>query len=110
MSFKNHLMTVVTVLLTTTGTAFAQDKWVVGHSSPLSGGNAKFGTDIRAVAMAYYAMLNASGGSIAQVVRSPKKPVNAQSVLEALSGLGTYDLGGFSVSFASNQHHKEPPP
>ena len=62
MSYKKHLLTVVTVLLATTGTAFAQDKWVVGHSAPLSGGNAKFGADIRDGAMAYFAMLNAAGG------------------------------------------------
>ena len=42
--------------------AHAQDKWVVGQSAPLTGGNAKFGTDIRDGAQAYFAALNASGG------------------------------------------------
>ena len=40
----------------------AQDKWVVGQSAPLSGGNAKFGIDIRDGAQAYFAMVNAKGG------------------------------------------------
>jgi branched-chain amino acid transport system substrate-binding protein len=40
----------------------AQDKWVVGQSAPLTGGNAQFGKDIRDGAEAYFAMLNAKGG------------------------------------------------
>src|SRR5688572_10964021 len=42
--------------------AQAQDKWVVGQSAPLTGGNAQFGKDIRDGALAYFAMLNARGG------------------------------------------------
>ena len=42
--------------------ASAQERWVIGQSVPLSGGNAQFGTDIRDAAAAYFAMLNASGG------------------------------------------------
>ena len=42
--------------------ALAQDKWIVGQSAPLSGGNAKFGTDIRDGAQAYFASINAKGG------------------------------------------------
>ena len=42
--------------------AQAQDKFVVGQSAPLSGGNAKFGTDIRDGAKAYFAAVNAKGG------------------------------------------------
>jgi branched-chain amino acid transport system substrate-binding protein len=42
--------------------AHAQDKWIVGQSAPLSGGNAKFGTDIRDGARAYFASVNARGG------------------------------------------------
>lgn len=44
------------------GQAQAQDKWVVGQSAPLTGGNAQFGQDIRAGAQAYFAMLNEKGG------------------------------------------------
>ena len=43
-------------------TAQAQDKWVIGQSAPLTGGNAKFGTDIRAGALAWFASVNAKGG------------------------------------------------
>src|SRR6185369_14634496 len=42
--------------------ASAQDKWVIGQSAPLTGGNAQFGKDIRDGALAYFAMLNAKGG------------------------------------------------
>ncbi len=42
--------------------ASAQDKWVIGQSAPLTGGNAQFGNDIRAGAQAYFAMVNARGG------------------------------------------------
>lgn len=42
--------------------ASAQDKWVIGQSAPLTGGNAQFGKDIRDGAQAYFAMLNAKGG------------------------------------------------
>jgi branched-chain amino acid transport system substrate-binding protein len=43
-------------------TSHAQDKWVIGQSAPLTGGNAQFGKDIRSGAQAYFAMLNAKGG------------------------------------------------
>ena len=49
-------------VMTASWGAAAQDKWVVGQSAPLSGGNAKFGTDIRDGAQAYFAMVNARGG------------------------------------------------
>ncbi len=42
--------------------AQAQDAWVIGQSAPLTGSNAKFGTDIRTGASAYFAMVNAKGG------------------------------------------------
>ncbi len=62
MNFTRHLIAATTLFFAASGTLLAQDKWVVGHSAPLSGGNAKFGRDIRDGAMAYFAMLNASGG------------------------------------------------
>lgn len=40
----------------------AQERWVIGQSAPLSGGNAKFGNDIRSGASAYLASVNARGG------------------------------------------------
>jgi branched-chain amino acid transport system substrate-binding protein len=42
--------------------AQAQDKWVIGQSAPLTGGNAVFGKDIRDGANAYFATVNAKGG------------------------------------------------
>ena len=42
--------------------AQAEDKWLVGHSGPLTGGNAQFGKDIRDGAQAYFSLLNAKGG------------------------------------------------
>ncbi|MFC5497683.1 ABC transporter substrate-binding protein [Caenimonas terrae] len=45
------------------GAAQAQgDKWVIGQSAPLTGGNAKFGQDIRAGANAWFAHVNSKGG------------------------------------------------
>ncbi len=40
----------------------AQDKWVIGQSAPMTGGNAKFGIDIRDGAKAYFDSVNAAGG------------------------------------------------
>jgi ABC-type branched-subunit amino acid transport system substrate-binding protein len=40
----------------------AQERWVVGQSAPLTGGNAKFGNDIRSGANAYFAAVNNRGG------------------------------------------------
>jgi ABC-type branched-subunit amino acid transport system substrate-binding protein len=49
--------------LAATGAAHAQgDKWVIGQSAPLTGGNAKFGNDIRDGANAWFAYVNAKGG------------------------------------------------
>ncbi|MDB5946973.1 MAG: hypothetical protein JWQ33_1999 [Ramlibacter sp.] len=42
--------------------AHSQDKWVIGQSAPLTGGNAKFGQDIHDGAAAWFATLNAKGG------------------------------------------------
>jgi branched-chain amino acid transport system substrate-binding protein len=38
-------------------------------------------------------------------IRRAKKPVTAHSVRDALANLGSYDLGGFKVSFAPGDHH-----
>jgi ABC-type branched-subunit amino acid transport system substrate-binding protein len=42
---------------------------------------------------------------LAEGVRRAKKPVTQKSVLEALSNLGTYDLGGYKVAFGPGAHH-----
>jgi branched-chain amino acid transport system substrate-binding protein len=42
---------------------------------------------------------------LTEAIRRAKKPVSAKSVLEALTNLGTYDLGGFTVEFNAADHH-----
>ena len=49
-------------LLTAGCAAHGQDKWVIGQSAPLTGGNAKFGQDIHDGAAAWFGSLNAKGG------------------------------------------------
>ncbi len=49
-------------VLAASAASFAQDKWVIGQSAPLTGGNAKFGIDIRDGAKAYLDSVNATGG------------------------------------------------
>jgi ABC-type branched-subunit amino acid transport system substrate-binding protein len=51
-------------LLCVSGTqlAQAQDAWVVGQSTPLTGSNAAFGKDIRDGALAWFKAVNARGG------------------------------------------------
>jgi branched-chain amino acid transport system substrate-binding protein len=44
------------------GAAQAQDKWIIGQSAPLTGGNAVFGNDIRTGANAWFGAVNAKGG------------------------------------------------
>jgi branched-chain amino acid transport system substrate-binding protein len=53
---------VFSALLAAGSACLAQDKWVIGQSAPLTGGNAKFGIDIRDGAKAYIDSVNASGG------------------------------------------------
>jgi len=43
--------------------------------------------------------------TLAEGIRRAHKPVSAKTVLEALSNLGTYDLGGYKVAFGENAHH-----
>jgi ABC-type branched-subunit amino acid transport system substrate-binding protein len=60
MKFRNIALVAA---LAVTGAAHAQgDKWVIGQSAPLTGGNAKFGTDIRDGANAWFAHVNSKGG------------------------------------------------
>lgn len=42
---------------------------------------------------------------MAEGIRRAAKPVTAQTVLQALQGLGTYDLGGYKISFGSGAQH-----
>lgn len=59
---SKRALVVAAVLAAVAFSAQAQDKWLIGQSAPLSGGNAKFGQDIREGANAYFAAVNARGG------------------------------------------------
>ena len=59
---KSRSFALAAMMLACGWSAQAQDKWVIGQSVPLTGGNAKFGNDIRDGAAAYFASLNAKGG------------------------------------------------
>lgn len=59
---KIRAIALATALFGVAWQGYAQDSWVVGQSAPLSGGNAKFGQDIRDGANAYFAAVNAKGG------------------------------------------------
>jgi branched-chain amino acid transport system substrate-binding protein len=60
MNFRNIALVAA---LAAVGAAQAQgDKWVIGQSAPLTGGNAKFGADIRDGANAWFAQVNSKGG------------------------------------------------
>ena len=110
MNFKQHLLTALTaslVCVAASNTAFAQDKWVVGQSAPLSGGNAKFGTDIRDGAMAYFAMLNANGGVQGRLIelvslddKNDRKTAgaNAKALLENKDLLALFGFGSATLS------------
>lgn len=89
------------------GSAFAQDKWVIGQSAPLTGGNAKFGGDIRDGAQAYFAMVNAkggvNGGQIELVTIDDKNDrkmagANTQTLLENKSLLALFGYASATLS------------
>jgi ABC-type branched-subunit amino acid transport system substrate-binding protein len=42
---------------------------------------------------------------LAEGMRRAKKPVTAKSLLEALTNLGTYDLGGYKIAFNAGAQH-----
>ena len=42
---------------------------------------------------------------LAEGLRRAKKPITSKTLLEALTNLGTYDLGGYKVTFNSGGHH-----
>ena len=87
--------------------AQAQEKWVVGQSAPLTGGNAKFGNDIRDGAQAYFAMLNARGGVQGRPIelvslddRNDRKQagVNAKALLENRNLLALFGFASATLS------------
>ena len=42
---------------------------------------------------------------LAEGIRRAKKPVNNDSVLDALTNLGRYDLGGHTITFSAGAQH-----
>ena len=87
--------------------ASAQDKWVIGQSAPLTGGNAQFGKDIRDGALAYFAMLNAKGGVQGKPIelvtlddKNERKQagVNTKSLLENRNLLALFGYASATLS------------
>lgn len=85
----------------------AEDKWVIGQSVPLTGGNAAFGQDIKAGAQAYFAMLNAKGGVQGRPIelvtlddRNDRKQAgaNAKVLLEEKNALALFGFASATLS------------
>jgi ABC-type branched-subunit amino acid transport system substrate-binding protein len=64
MSFSTRHVSLILlqIILGIATMAHAQDKWIVGQSVPLTGGNAELGLSIRDGANAYFQVVNARGG------------------------------------------------
>lgn len=89
------------------GAAQAQDRWVVGQSAPLTGGNARFGTDARDGAAAYFAMLNANGGVAGRRVEfislddgndRKKAGANTKVLLQDKNAIALFGYGSATLS------------
>lgn len=87
--------------------ASAQDKWVIGQSAPLTGGNAQFGKDTRQGALAYFAMVNAKGGVQGKPIelltlddKNDRKTAadNAKTLLENKNLLALYGFSSATLS------------
>ena len=105
MKFRNFALVAV---LAATGAAQAQgNKWVIGQSAPLTGGNAKFGQDIRDGANAWFAHVNAAGGVQGKAVellslddKNDRKAagVNAGELLENKDVLALFGFASATLS------------
>ena len=104
----NRLIATFSVLISLH--AMAQERWLIGQSVPLSGGNAKFGTDIRDAAAAYFAMLNAGGGIAGRKIelhsiddKNDRKlaGANTKKLLEDKSLLALFGYGSATLSLDS---------
>ena len=101
-------MFALSALLAATGCAAqAQEKWVIGQSAPLSGGNAKFGQDIHDGAAAWFAVLNAKGGVNGRQIelqtlddRNDRKQagINAAQLLENKDLLALFGFASATLS------------
>ena len=95
-------------LLAATCAAQAQgEKWVIGQSIPLSGGNAKFGQDIRAGANAWFTHVNNKGGVQGKTIellsmddKNDRKTAgtNAGTLLENRDVLALYGFASATLS------------
>ncbi|MES2635580.1 MAG: ABC transporter substrate-binding protein [Pseudomonadota bacterium] len=83
------------------------DKWVIGQSAPLTGGNAVFGKDIRDGANAYFASVNAKGGVQGKQIellslddKNDRKTAgaNAKTLLENKSVLALFGFASATLS------------
>ena len=105
MKFRNIALVAV---LAAAGAAHAQgDKWLVGQSAPLTGGNAKFGQDIRDGAKAWFAHVNAKGGVQGKAVellsmddKNDRKTagINAGELLDNRDVLALYGFASATLS------------
>ncbi|WP_082151537.1 ABC transporter substrate-binding protein [Caenimonas sp. SL110] len=89
------------------GAQAQSDKWVIGQSAPLSGGNAVFGKDIRDGANAYFASVNARGGVQGKQIellslddKNDRKiaGANARTLLENKSVLALFGFASATLS------------
>ena len=98
---------IAVIVLAGAAGAQAQDKWVVGQSAPLTGGNASFGNDIRSGASAYFAAVNARGGvqgkpiellSVDDKNDRVTAGVNTKTLLENKNLLALFGYGSATLS------------
>jgi branched-chain amino acid transport system substrate-binding protein len=87
--------------------AHAQEKWVIGQSAPLTGGNAQFGKDIQSGAQAYFASVNAKGGVQGRAIelvslddKNDRKQAgaNAKTLLENKNLLALFGFASATLS------------
>lgn len=105
---KSKVMAVA--LACAAGVAFqanAQDKWIIGQSAPISGGNAQFGNDIRTGAQAWFDALNAKGGVAGKPIelktlddKNDRKTAgaNAKTLLEDKDVLALFGFASATLS------------
>lgn len=87
--------------------AVAEDKWLIGQSAPLTGGNARFGNDVRDAAAATFAMINANGGVAGRPIElvtlddgndRKKAGANTTVLLKERGVLALYGYGSATLS------------
>lgn len=91
----------------TSSLVYAQEKWIIGQSAPLTGGNAELGLAIRDGANAYFKMVNAKGGiagkSIELITLDDKNDrktagVNAAKLLNDNNAIALFGFGSSTLS------------